>query len=132
MSTSKDLVEEIHEMASVFGLGDECLMLIKVLESSNIKSPVFTHSQLMTLTGIESPETVQSAVNILRSSRFRLFEQAYRYLDDDDIPHAVEVEQLRIATVDGYLVHPTLGYAIKDFKDRTYVVFIGHKEGLSR
>lgn len=132
MKISKDLADEIQRMSAFYGLADECRMLVKVLELSINENPVFTHGQLMALTGIESSEAVQKAVNILRSPRFRLYEQAYRYLDDDDIPYTIKAEQLRAASINGYLAHPALGYEVKDFKDRTYVVFIGHKEGLSR
>ena len=132
MTISADLINEIVKVSSYFDLSDECRRLVAVLEESKVESPVYTHKNLMELTGIESAEVVQQAINILKSPRFRLYEQAYRFLDDDELVHPIDVETLRDASASGALMHPALGYAVRDFKDRTYVVFIGHKEGISR
>jgi hypothetical protein len=68
-------------------------------------------------------QLVQRSLNLFKSKKLAILRQEYRYLDDDGVVYAVEVEDLQGAHLDGRLFLEWRNYSDPDFASKVYIVF---------
>ncbi|WP_439856435.1 hypothetical protein [Pseudomonas yamanorum] len=121
------LYEKIQAETSPLGLDAFCYKLVDLVLNSPVNQPSYTYAALTEAVGECDIESLQRAINYLKSSPINLFVQQYQYLDVEGIPYDISREDLQAAILDDALCHPENGFQDRGFRERVYVLYVADK-----
>ncbi|WEA19042.1 hypothetical protein [Pseudomonas juntendi] len=121
--------DQAVEVVSSFGSpGDAacCAIIFDYVQSGSKR--LYHYSDFVeAVAGLNLPDSIQNVqrcLNVLKSKRFGLLRQEYRYLDDDGVVYPVDVEDIQAAYTDGALCLEWRNFPDPDFASKIYIVFL--------
>ncbi|WP_313057925.1 hypothetical protein [Pseudomonas rhodesiae] len=121
------LYEKIQAETSPLGLDGFCYKLVDLVLRSPNNHPAYTYAALTDAVGGCDVESLQRAINYLKSSPINLFVQQYQYMDIEGVPYDISREALQAAILDDALCHPENGFQDRNFRERVYVLYVADK-----